>query len=199
MPRTIRQERPSNMQHSVHRDPRTVALEVIKNKSFRLGSIRLSSGKISEYYLDMKPSMFDPEGSYAIATLLLDKLSQYDIDLVGGLEMGAVPLVSNVTMLSGIVGRPLPGFFVRKAPKDHGTQKLIEAVGEVAGKKVAIIDDVTTTGESAMKSVRAVQAAGGTVAVVISVVDRLEGAREFYAAHRIPFDSVFTKDDVMRA
>ena len=105
--------------------------------------------------------------------------------------MGAVPLITAVSMLSFTKARPLPGFFVRKEVKNHGTKRKIEAVGDLKGKRVVILEDVTTTGGSAMQAVDAVRDAGSEVLLVLSIVDREEGAAEFYKQHAIPFASLF--------
>ena len=120
------------------------------------------------------------------------------LDLVGGLEMGAVPLIASVSAFSFEAGKPIPGFFVRKAVKDHGTKKRIDGVDSVAGKRVAILEDVTTTGGSAIQAVEEVRAAGAEVVLVLSMVDRLEGAAESFAAANVPLDSLFTRDDFMK-
>jgi orotate phosphoribosyltransferase len=112
--------------------------------------------------------------------------------------MGAVPLIAPVAMLSPKFGRPLPGFFVRKAVKDHGTKKRVDGT-DIAGKTVVILEDVTTTGGSAMDAVRAVTEAGANVALVISILDRGEGAAELYAAAGIPFKSLFTAAEFLSA
>jgi orotate phosphoribosyltransferase len=177
---------------------RVKALAIIRQRSFRRGRVKLASGKESEYYLDMKPSMFDPEAVGLLARLVMRKLKDTDVDMVGGLEMGAVPLVATVVMHSRDAGRPLPGFFVRKTVKDHGTQKLVEG-GDVAGKNVVVLEDVTTTGESAMTAVRAAQKAGATVTLVLSIVDRQEGATEFFKAQGIPFGHLFTAEEFLKA
>src|SRR5690606_37188193 len=138
-----------------------------------------------------------PEGAKFLAELVLCRLEHEDATHIGGLEMGAVPLVATATMLRYNRGRPWPGFFVRKAVKDHGTKRKIEGSADVAGKRVIVVDDVTTTGESAFLAVEAVQDAGATVALVLSVVDRQEGAAEFYARKGILFDCLFTARDFM--
>jgi orotate phosphoribosyltransferase len=140
----------------------------------------------------MKPTMFDPQGALLLADLVLDRLEKVDVDLIGGLEMGAVPLISTIAMRSAMRGRPLPGFFVRKAAKDHGTRRRIEGTSEIAGKRVAILEDVTTTGESAMAAVRAAEAAQARVMLVLTMVDRAEGAAEFFAAAALPFAQLFS-------
>ena len=179
---------------------RAKAFALIKARSFRRGQFVLASGKTSEYYLDMKPTMFDPDGAHALAELLLDNLSDVQVDYAGGLALGAVPLISTLTMLSHQRNRPIAGFFVRKEVKDHGTTKLVEGLGEgesLQGKQVVIIDDVTTTGGSSMIAVDAAQQSGAQVVLGLSVVDRGEGAAECYGARNIPFRAVFSARDFM--
>lgn len=177
---------------------RTRAFKVIKEKSFSLGDYKLASGKASKYYLDLKPTMLNAEGSYLLAHLIVDRLRDVDVDRIGGLEIGAVPLISNVAMLSFIEGRPVSAFFVRKVVKDHGTQKLIEGSSDIAGKKVVILDDVTTEGGSAMKAVVAAKEAGATVVLVLSLVDREEGAADLFAREGIPFAQLFKAGEFLR-
>jgi len=176
--------------------------------SFSRGKFILASGKESEFYLDLKPSMFDPEGSTLLATLVLDRIEDLKVDYIGGLELGAVPIISAVAMMSGSKAaatlsgrkpRPIPGFFVRKVVKDHGTKKLIEGVDNLKGKNVVIIDDVTTTGGSAMQAVTAVKDAGANVILVLSIVDRGEGAEDFYKQEGIPFRWLFHMDEFKKA
>jgi orotate phosphoribosyltransferase len=172
--------------------------EIIKAKSFSLGSFKLASGRESNVYFNLKPTMFDPEGSARLCELILHRLHPLDVDYVGGLEMGAVPLISPLNKATWDLGlRPIPGFFVRKRPKDHGTARLIEGVDDVRGKRVVVLDDVTTTGSSAMQAVTALQDAGAQVVLVLSVVDRLEGASQLYAEAGIQFQSIFTVRDFL--
>jgi orotate phosphoribosyltransferase len=181
---------------------RARAFALIKARSFLRGNFVLASGKKSEYFLDMKPTMFDPEGAHALAELLLDQLSDVKVDYVGGLALGAVPLISTLTMLSHQKGRPVSGFFVRKEVKDHGTKKLLEGLrgGEsMQGKKVVIIDDVTTTGGSSMIAVDAVQESGAEVILGLSVVDREQGAAETYGKRGIPFRAIFSARDFLNS
>ena len=181
---------------------RAKAFALIKERSFLRGNFVLASGKTSEYFLDLKPTMFDPEGSYVLAELLLDQLSDVTVDYVGGLALGAVPLISTLTMLSHQRGRPVSGFFVRKEVKDHGTKKLVEGLRKdesLKGKKVVIIDDVTTTGGSSMIAVDAVQESGAEVVLGLSVVDRDQGAVETYGKRNIPFRAVFSAQDFLKS
>jgi orotate phosphoribosyltransferase len=172
--------------------------DIIKSKSFVRGHVVLASGKQSDHYFDMKPSMFDPEGAELLAELIFARIAEGEADIVGGLEMGAVPLITPISIVSRRAGRPLPGFFVRKAVKDHGTKKLIDGLSDVKGKAVAIVEDVTTTGGSAMKAVEALTAAGAKITLVVSILDREEGAEKLYADAGIPFASLFKASDFLK-
>ena len=175
--------------------------EIIKRLSFLRGSFVLSSGRTSHYFLDMKPTMLDPEGSSLLAELVLTQLQDVEVQSIGGIAIGAVPLVSQVAMLSHSTDRPMPGFFVRKAVKDHGTQKLIDGVkqDDLKGKRVAILEDVTTSGESAMRAIRAAQDAGAKIELVLAIVDREEGAAEFFAKQGIAFKWLFQASELLQA
>jgi len=171
---------------------------LLRQRAFRRGRITLASGKESDYYFDMKPAMLDPDGAALMADLILQEIQGVSADAVGGLEMGAVPLIAPVAMKSPEHGRYLPGFFVRKAVKDHGTQKRVDG-SDIDGKTVVILEDVTTTGGSAMDAVKAVEAAGAKVALVISILDRGEGADALYAKAGVPFKSLFKAEEFLNA
>jgi orotate phosphoribosyltransferase len=172
-------------------ETRVRAFDIILKRSFSRGKFILASGRESDFYLDMKPTMFDPEGANLLSELVLQRLKGMNVDRVGGLEMGAVPLVTSVSMMSVTAERQLPGFSVRKAVKDHGTKKRIESAGDLKGKNVVILEDVTTTGGSAMEAVTEARNAGAHVVLVLSIVDRGEGAEEFFKEKAIPFDRLF--------
>ncbi len=178
-------------------DLRTRLFDLIKERSFRRGNFTLASGKHSAYYFDSKPTMLDPEGAALLATLIASEVASIDADCVGGLEMGAIPLIAPVAMKSLELGKPLRGFFVRKAPKDHGTKQRVEGL-DVAGKTAIILEDVTTTGSSALQAVEEVRKAGGKVALVLSILDRGEGAAELYEAAGVPFKSLFRAEEFLR-
>ncbi|HRN89056.1 MAG TPA: orotate phosphoribosyltransferase [Hyphomicrobium sp.] len=178
-------------------DARARLYEIVRTKSFVKGHVVLASGKESDHYFDMKPTMFDPEGAELLAELIYARIAETDADIVGGLEMGAVPLITPVSIAGRREGRALPGFFVRKTVKDHGTKKLIDGLSDVSGKRVAIVEDVTTTGGSAMKAVEALKAAGADIVLVISILDREEGADKLYADAGIPFQSLFKASDFL--
>lgn len=174
-------------------------IELIKSRSFQEGpEFKLASGKTSTFYFNMKPTMLDSEGAYLVASLILDQLEGTDVDLIGGLEMGAVPIASSVAAVAFTEGRKLPAFFVRKQVKEHGTQALVEglAKGEsMAGKKIVVVEDVTTTGGSALKAADALKAAGADIVRVITIVDRLDGAAETFASAGLNFEPLLTLAD----
>ncbi len=174
--------------------------EIIAARSFGLGDVTLASGRKSHFYFNLKPTMLDPEGAALLAQLSLDKLSGEGLDAIGGLEMGAVPISGAVAAMSWIAGKPLPNFFVRKKPKEHGAKLLVEGLtkGEtLAGKTVAIVEDVTTTGESALKAANAAQESGAKVSLVLTIVDRQEGATETFAKAGLRFRALFTADEFL--
>lgn len=174
-------------------------VEIVAARSFQEGTeMKLASGKTSTVYFNMKPTMLDSEGAWLIASLILDQLDGIEADLVGGLEMGAVPIAASVAAIAHTRGRQLPAFFVRKQAKEHGTKSLIEGLGRdetLAGKKVVIVEDVTTTGGSSIKAAEAIRAAGGDIVRVITVVDRLDGAADAFAAAGLPFHPLLTLRD----
>ncbi len=169
--------------------------EIIRARSFGFGDVTLASGRKSTFYFNLKPTMLDPEGAALLAELTLAALAQDEIDYVGGLEMGAVPIAGAIAQLSFLKGKPIAAFFVRKKPKEHGAKLSVEglAKGEtLAGKRVVVVEDVTTTGGSAIKAVEAVKDAGGEIALVFTLVDREEGATETFRAAGLPFRALFT-------
>src|SRR6266852_1759281 len=168
--------------------------DIIHRRSFGYGEIKLASGRVSDFYFNLKPSMLDAEGAALLAQLTLDALAGERIDCIGGLEMGAVPIAGAVAQLSFMTGAPMQAFFVRKKPKEHGARLSVEGLmpGEsLAGKRVVIVEDVTTTGGSAMKAVEAARDAGAEVAFVLTIVDREEGATEAFAARGLDFRAIY--------
>ncbi|PPD30673.1 MAG: orotate phosphoribosyltransferase [Hyphomicrobium sp.] len=176
-------------------------IEIVRARSFQVGpEMKLASGRTSTFYFNMKPTMLDPEGAYLISTLILEQLAADGVnaELVGGLELGAVPIASCVCAVSHRVGQPISAFLVRKQAKEHGTKSLIEGLGRderLAGKRVVIVEDVTTTGGSAIKAAEAVRAEGGNVVRVITIVDRREGADAAFAAAGLDLRPLLTMAD----
>lgn len=184
---------------------RDALLQIIATKSFRLGDFKLASGAKSDYYIDCRVSTLDAEGGRLSGLILAEMIRRLapDAEAVGGLTMGADPLVSNTAAASAWwrlehVNAPLvQGFLVRKKEKTHGTGRRIEGFVR-AGAKVVVVDDVCTTGGSTITAIEAVRAAGMHVAAVLCLVDRQQGGRENIEA-AVPearFASVFTAQDV---
>src|SRR5580704_13280174 len=138
--------------------------------------------------------MLDPEGATLLADLTYEALKDDQLDYVGGLEMGAVPLAGAIAQISWLKGHPIAAFFVRKKPKEHGARLAIEglAKGEsLQGKRIVVVEDVTTTGGSAMQAVEAVREAGGDVALVLTMIDREEGASDTFAQVGLAFRALY--------
>ena len=173
---------------------KTALANIIYHNSFGRANVTLASGRTSNFYFDMKPTMFVPEGAHFIAKFVHQEVEKIGAQFIGGLEMGAVPIVGAVCQYSYLTKHPIKGFFVRKKPKDHGAKKLIEGLVKgksLAGKQVVVVEDVTTTGASAIQAIRACQEDGALVALVISIVDREEGAAQTFADLGIPFKSLY--------
>ncbi len=137
--------------------------------------------------------MFDPEGAALLADLLFDAIAAEEVDYIGGLETGAIPIVAALCARSW-PARPIKGFFVRKENKGHGTDQRIDGLLE-RGSNVILFEDVTTTGGSAMQAVDQARQFGCKIVKVVSLVDRLEGAEENFREAGIRFESLFTWRD----
>jgi orotate phosphoribosyltransferase len=176
-------------------------IEIVRARSLARGTrVRLTSGAQSSFYFDMKPTVFDPEGAALVADLMLEQVRRDGAEVVGGLEMGAVPIVACIVQSSfltpGAAG--VQGFFVRKAAKEHGTRKLLEGVAEgiaLAGRRAVIVEDVTTTGNSALTAVAAAREADLEVGTVVTIVDRLEGAEANLSRHGLALRALTTARD----
>jgi len=137
----------------------------------------LHSGKKSMYYFDGKKVTLSPEGAYWVGKAIFDELAQTDVDAIGGLSIGADPIVTAVSLVSWQEGKPLPSFIVREVPKEHGNY--IKVAGYLKeGSRVAIVDDVITTGDSVNKAIEAAEAVNCKVVKVIALVDRHEGGSD---------------------
>ncbi len=157
--------------------------------AFKTGEFTLSSGKKSNFYIDCRKITLHPEGSRLIAKIIIDKIKDLKVDAIGGLTLGADPITSSVVSISNI-----PGFIVRKKEKAHGTKQKIE--GHLKSDwNVVVVEDVATTGASALQAIEAVEAAGAKVVKVISVVDREEGAKE--TLKNYDSDPIFKKSELL--
>ena len=169
--------------------------DLLKTHSLMFGDFTLASGKKSTFYFDSKKTTLLPEGAWLVAREVLRIVRDEGIEAqaIGGLTLGADPIVCPVAALSHVEGPPLRAFIVRKEAKDHGTARQIEGSLD-AGSRVIIVDDVVTTAGSTLKAIEAAEAAGHTVVAVICIVDREEGGAERLA--RYPFYPMFRKSEV---
>ena len=174
--------------------------ELLLKKSYREGKIKLSSGKESDFYIDGKQTTLDAEGAYLCGKLLYEMICTEGkgIGGVGGMTLGADPLVTAVSMVSYLEGESLPAFIVRKEPKSHGTENYIEGRENLAeGALVALLEDVVTTGGTLLQVIDRVEAQGFKVGLVATVVDRQEGGEEALAAKGYKLHSVFTREELL--
>lgn len=172
--------------------------KLLLEKSYREGDFLLASGKRSDYYFDCRVTALSAEGSWLIGTLFNDMLANLAIVGVGGMTMGADPLVSATTVISHERGRPLNGLLVRKEAKSHGTGQYVEGMGNFsAGDNVAMLEDVVTTGGSLLKACARVEACGLKIAAVCAILDRGEGGREALAEAGYDLLSLFTRPELL--
>jgi orotate phosphoribosyltransferase len=171
-------------------------LEIVREKALRRGTFVLTSGKTSDYYLDCRLVTLDPEGLHHLSRLIVEDLRGTDVAAVGGMTLGADPIAAGVALISHLAGRPLRAFIVRKETKGHGAQKRIEGA-PIAGDRVAVVEDVLTTGGSAREAIAQAEAAGAKVARVYCLVDRREGGGEALRAAGYDVRPLFTVDEVL--
>ena len=171
---------------------------LLRAKSIKRGEFTLASGKKSSYYLDCRLTTLDAEGALLTGYCILELLDEMKIkpDAIGGMSMGADPIVTAAGVVSAIEKRPLPGFLVRKQAKEHGRQKKIEGIENPRGKKVVIVDDVCTTGGSTQEAIDAAEREGCEVIAVISLVDREEGGSDMLRA-KYDYRSIFTACELL--
>jgi orotate phosphoribosyltransferase len=168
-------------------------LDLFKSRAFSFGHFRLASGKDSTYYINSKKAIFNSEVVSLLGEILWEMTRDLNIQALGGLEIGAIPMAAAAAARYHQGGRTLEGFFVRKEAKGHGSREPIE--GDLrAGMRVAMVDDVFTQGNSVLKAVEEVEKIGGNIVAVICIVDRLEGAREKLES-RFPYLPIFTIRD----
>ena len=173
---------------------------LLAERSAKRGRFKLASGKESDFYVDARLTTMSPEGLAMIGPLALSALREADwkVDAIGGLTLGADPISYAISYASAASNHPLRAFTVRKEPKAHGTQKLLE--GPVReGDRVAIIEDVITTGGSALRAIEAVRSAKGSVAGVLALVDREEGGRQAIEKTGVTVISLVTASEIIAA
>ena len=175
---------------------KTELLTLLKREALKKGRFVLSSGKLSNYYLDGRIITLTPEGAYLVAAIILELIKGKSIDAIGGPTLGADPIVGAVAALSHIKKIPVKTFIVRKTAKEHGMQRQIEGPALNKRDTAILIDDVATTGKSLVEAKEALDKIGVNVAGVIVIVDRGEGAKENLAKIDLELESIFTIEDL---
>jgi orotate phosphoribosyltransferase len=172
-------------------------IQLLTERSFERRKVILASGRESDFFIDCKQTMLTAEGHALVGELMFDLLSELpECEAVGGVELGGCPLASAVSLVSFQRGRPLNALYVRKAKKDHGTTKLVEGDKSLKpGLKVALLEDVVTTGGSSLKAVESLKAAGAEVVGIVALVDRQEGGAETIRSSGLLLVTIATKAD----
>ncbi len=169
-------------------------LDVFKEHAVLHGEFTLTSGLKSSYYFDGRLVTLWPEGAYLIGKKIFDILKGTGAEAVGGMTMGADPIAAAVAVVSHLEGKPIPAFIVRADVKGHGTQKRIEGPLK-KGSKVAIVDDVITTGGSVLRAIEAVEAEGCKVVKVVVLLDRHQGGSDEIGRRGYDFQAILSADD----
>ena len=169
-------------------------IQLFRERALKFGEFTLASGKKASYYLDGKQITLHSEGLRLVSEGLLDLLSDVQFDAIGGMSIGADPIIGGVLAVAGARGIPLQGFLVRKEAKGHGTNRFIEGPVK-AGSRVVIVDDVVTTGGSSLDAATRIEEFGCQVVVAAAVVDRKEGGSANFTARGIPLRSLLTIED----
>jgi len=175
---------------------KTKLLALLKKEALKTGKFVLSSGKTSNYYLDGRIITLTPEGAYLAASIILELIKDKGIDAVGGPTLGADPIVGAVACLSHINNIPIKTFIVRKAAKEHGTQRQVEGPALKERSRVILVDDVATTGKALIEAKQALDKIGVEVERAIVIVDRDEGAKENLTKAGLKLESIFSRQDL---
>ncbi len=175
---------------------RQALIGLIKDEAVFHGDFTLSSGKKASYYVDMRKLTLDHRAAPAIGRIMLDLIADIpDVAAVGGLTLGADPIANAIMHESARTDRPLDAFVVRKEPKDHGRGRQIEGA-DVKGKRVVVVEDTSTTGQSALKAVEALRREGAEVVAVAVIVDRSTGAQAAIEAEGLEWRAAVGLDDL---
>lgn len=179
-------------------DERKRLLKILKELSYEEGEFTLASGKKSNFYIDCKETTLNPDGMYLVGTLMYQLVLEIPgVEAVGGVSVGGDPLVCSTVLISRALGEPLPGFFIRKEPKGHGTNLWLEGGKNLRkGMNVVILEDVVTTGGSSLKAIEIAEREGFKVIGVIALLDRLDGGRETIESKGYAFKSIATLNDL---
>lgn len=176
---------------------RQTLLELLVQYAYKEGDFVLSSGQRSSYYINCKPVTLKAEGALAIGKLLFSQLPE-ETQAVAGLTLGADPIVTAVSLISALENAPIPGLIIRKEAKGHGTKAYIEGPSLTAGAKIVVLEDVVTTGKSALLAVQRLQDAGYIVEWVVALVDREQGGQELYKSEGLKFKALFSIQDLQQ-
>jgi len=180
--------------------PRERLVELLRERSFERKRVVLASGRESDFFIDCKQVVLSAEGHARVGELMLEAITRIPERplAVAGVELGGCPLASAVSLVSFLKGAPLDAIYVRKEAKTHGTGRLLEGNVQLArGARVAILEDVVTSGGSTLKAAEKLREAGYTVTDVVALVDRLEGGREALAIEGLSLHALFTRADFM--
>ncbi len=169
-------------------------IDLFRERALKFGDFTLASGKKATYYLDGKQITLHSEGLRLVALGLYELLADVPFDAIGGMAIGADPIIGGVLTIAGERGRPLAGFLVRKEAKGHGTGRFIEGP-VVPGSRVVVIDDVVTTGGSSIAAIERIQEFGCQVVQAAAIVDRLEGGAANFLARGLTLRSLLTIAD----
>jgi orotate phosphoribosyltransferase len=179
-------------------DDKTRLLQLIKEKSYEERKVVLSSGKKSSFYFDGKQTTLNPEGSYITGKLFYQKIrnAPVPVEAVGGMTLGADPIVTSIAIVSFLEGNPLPAFIVRKEPKKYGTCRWIEGGANLKPQaKVAIVEDVVTTGATTLKAISRAEEEGLEVVQVLALIDREEGGIQHLSEKGYKLESILSYSD----
>lgn len=174
---------------------RQALLDLLCDVAYKEGDFTLSSGQKSDYYINGKQVTLHAEGGLMVARLMLSMLPE-TVGAVGGLTLGADPMVSAISIAGAYENRPVTPLIIRKEAKGHGTRAYIEGPTLPAGSAIAIIEDVVTTGASALKAVERLRDAGYQVRDIFALVDRQQGGKELYEKEELNFKPIFTIEEV---
>ena len=173
-------------------------LALLRERSLERGTFVLASGKTSDIYFDGKQTTLHPEGAYLVGRILFEMMKDSGVEGVGGMTLGADPIVTGISLISFMEGKPIPAFIIRKEPKKHGKGYWIEGKRNLRdGAAVAIVEDVVTTGKTTLEAISRAKEEGLTVVKVLTIVDREEGGREALAREGYQLESVFKRSDLL--
>ena len=175
---------------------KTRLLELLRDRSFERKRVVLASGKESDFFIDCKQTALTAEGHALIGALFFDLVKPMNVAAIAGVELGGCPLASAVALVSAQKNAPIDALYVRKAAKDHGSQRLIEGNTRLKqGARVAMLEDVVTTGGSTIRAMDVLRQAGYEIAGVVALVDRLEGGREAIEKNGVALTALYTRND----